>query len=222
MDGPGRCAHSYGSEGLRALAGISWQTVAQPDLSAGTGHEEARLPRRDGIVRLAHAGRAVPTGHPRTPPTPDPKAATARAHQGSPVRRKTPATPDRERLAPGQVTDTTPGPGPPRATGRGPATCSQPGTRSRCATTSRRSSLPAAGTVPGQDAQPPIRRPTPAALTSNSGEACCSGVSEAARTFCQTCHQVDGWDALRPHRAEVGGRIAEMPAALRCRGLCAG
>ena len=65
----------------------------------------------------------MPIGHPRTPPTPDPEAARARPRQGSPARRKTPATPDRERPAPGQVTDTTPGLGPPRATDPAPATC---------------------------------------------------------------------------------------------------
>jgi hypothetical protein len=29
-----------------------------------------------------------------------------------------------------------------------------------------------------------------------SGEASCSGVSEAARTFCHSCHQVDGWSGF--------------------------
>ncbi len=86
--------------------------------AANIGHEEALPPRRDETVRLARAVPTPPTGHQRTPPTPDPMTARARPRQGSSDRRKTPATPGQERQAPGLATDTTPGPGPPAATGR--------------------------------------------------------------------------------------------------------
>jgi hypothetical protein len=43
------------------------------------------------------------------------------------------------------------------------------------------------------------------------------GVSEAARTFCQTCHQVDGWDEFGLNVGLVHSIAVRSLMAPRCK-----